>query len=166
MLIDYYSRFVEVVKLPSESSSIVIERMKSVFAYHEIPQEVRSDNGPQFSSALFHKFSIDYKFTHVTKSPRYPASYGEAEKAVRMVKGFLKKCDDLYLKLLTYRSTPLNNGYSPAELLMGRQLSTIIINFYHHDLCAHFRMLIRIVISHCDDHAHDCHAVIILYMDN
>ena len=125
LLVDYYSRFVEVVKLPSETSSVVIERMKSVFARHGIPQEVRSDNGPQFSSALFRKFSTEYKFTHVTSSPRYPASNGEAERAVRTVKNFLKKCDDPYLALLAYRSTPLYNGYSPAELLMGRQLRTI-----------------------------------------
>ena len=126
LLTDYYSRFVEVVKLPSESSSIAIERMKSVFACHEMPQEFRSDNGPQFSSALFHKFSIDYKFTHVTSSPRYPSSNGEAERGVQTVKGFLKKYDDPYLALLTYRSTPLHNGYIPAKLLMGRQLCTIL----------------------------------------
>ena len=37
-----------------------------------------------------------------------------------------KKNDDPYLALLTYRSTPLENGYSPAELLMGRKLRTTI----------------------------------------
>ena len=30
------------------------------------------------------------------------------------------------IAMLAYRSTPLENGYSPAELLMGRQLCTTI----------------------------------------
>ena len=60
LLIDYYSRYIEVTKLPSETSNDVIERMKSMFARRGIPQEVRSDNGPQFLSALFRKFSTEY----------------------------------------------------------------------------------------------------------
>ena len=36
----------------------------------------------------------------------------------------LKKAADPYDALLLYRATPLNNGYSPAELLMCRKLKT------------------------------------------
>lgn len=36
----------------------------------------------------------------------------------------MKKTQDPYLTLLSYRSTPLKNGYSPAELLMGQRLRT------------------------------------------
>ena len=75
---------------------------------------------------MFKKFSEDYNFTHTTSSPRYPASNGEAERAVRTVKEMLKKCDDPYLAMLIYRSTPLHNGFSPAELLMGRKLRTTL----------------------------------------
>ena len=112
--------------MPTETSNDVITRLKSIFACHSIPQEVRSDNGPQFSSNMFKKFSEDYNFTHTTSSPRYPASNGEAERAVRTVKEMLKKCDDPYLAMLIYRSTPLHNGFSPAELLMGRKLRTTL----------------------------------------
>ena len=34
--------------------------------------------------------------------------------------------EDQYETLLAYRSTPLSNGYSPAELLMGRKLRTTV----------------------------------------
>ena len=75
---------------------------------------------------MFKKFSEDYKFTHTTSSPRYPASNGEAERAVSTVKEMLKKCDDPYLAMLIYRSTALHNGFSPAELLMGQKLCTTL----------------------------------------
>ncbi len=41
---------------------------------------------------------------------------------VQTMKKLLTKSDDPYQGLLSYRSAPLSNGYSPAELLMGRQL--------------------------------------------
>ena len=40
------------------------------------------------------------------------------------MKALLKKGDEPHLTLLVYRSTPLSNGYSSAELLMNRELRT------------------------------------------
>ena len=45
---------------------------------------------------------------------------------MKTVKQLLSKFSDLYLALLAYRASPLNNGYSPSELLMGRRLRTTI----------------------------------------
>ncbi|UYV82464.1 K02A2.6-like [Cordylochernes scorpioides] len=45
---------------------------------------------------------------------------------VKIAKFILKKNQDPSLGLLEYRSTPLENGYSPAELLMGRKLRTTL----------------------------------------
>ena len=42
------------------------------------------------------------------------------------MKALLGKSEDPYSALLVYRITPLENGYSPAELLMSRKLRTII----------------------------------------
>ena len=40
------------------------------------------------------------------------------------MKAYLKKGDEPYVVLLTYRSTLLSNGYSPTELLMNRKRRT------------------------------------------
>lgn len=100
--------------------------MKSCFARHGIPDKVISDNGPQFRSAEFLKFSSNYGFKHQTSSPRYPQANGEVERAVRTVKSLLKKSKDPYIALMAYRATPLENGYSPAELLFGRKIQTTL----------------------------------------
>jgi len=66
----------------------------------------------------------------MTSSPKYPQTNGEAKRAVRTIKGLLKKCKDKakdpYLALMAYRATPLACGYSPAELLMGQKTTVPI----------------------------------------
>ncbi len=61
---------------------------------------------------------------HVTSSPRYPRSHGEAEQAVTTVKSLLVKEGDFHKALLAYRATPLAHGSSPAQLLVGRRIRT------------------------------------------
>ncbi|XP_049268885.1 uncharacterized protein LOC119381897 [Rhipicephalus sanguineus] len=66
-------------------------------------------------------------------SPHFPRSNGLAEKGVQVVKRILDKMErskeDFYLGLLNYRVCPLEDGRSPAELLMGRSLRTLLPEF-------------------------------------
>lgn len=124
LVVDYYSRFVEIAKLTPTRSEDVVVHLKSIFARHGIPELFFSDNGPQFSSQYFKDFAIAYGFKHTTSSPKFAQSNGEAERHVQTVKRLLTKASDPYLALLAYRSTPMANGYSPAQLLMGRRLRT------------------------------------------
>ena len=71
---------------------------------------VVSDNEPQYSSEEFSEFMREYHCRHITSSPLYPQSNGEAERAVKTIKGLLKKEGDPYLALLSYRATPLQIG--------------------------------------------------------
>ena len=126
LVIDYFSRYIKIAKISGTTAIAVISQIKSIFAQHGVPQELFSDNGPQFSSGEFAQLAKEYDFTHSTSSPRYPQANGEAERAVRTVKNILKKNEDPYFGLMVYRATPLENGYSPTELLMGRKLRTTI----------------------------------------
>ena len=123
LVVDYFSRYPEVIQLTSTTSASVISPLKSVFARHGIPEIVRSDNGPQYSSSEFGSFASSYGFQQLTSSPRFPQSNGQAERSVQTVKNLLKKSDDPYTSLLSYRATPLSwCELSPAELSMERRL--------------------------------------------
>ena len=50
VIVDYFSRYPEVIKLRSTTSNTLIDAVKAVFSKDGIPESVRSDNGPQFSS--------------------------------------------------------------------------------------------------------------------
>ena len=126
LLIDYFSRFIEVSYLSDGSKAHdVVMHMQSIFARHGIPQFLILDNGPPFNSFVFAQFAKMYGFKHVTSSPYFPQGNGEAERGVQIVKRLLRSTDP-YLALLSYRSTPLKSGFSPAKLLMGRKIRTTL----------------------------------------
>ena len=103
---DYFSRYLEVVKLTTTSTS-VIQALKMNFSRYGIPEALRSDNCLQYASKEFEKFAKSYGFHHETSSPLYPKSNGLAERMVQTTKRLLSRSDDPQLALLTYRATPL-----------------------------------------------------------
>nr|XP_033936287.1 uncharacterized protein K02A2.6-like [Pseudochaenichthys georgianus] len=126
VIADYYSRYLEILHMPTTTSAHVILKLRATFARHGIPEEVVSDNGPQFNSDVFRGFACDMDFTHTTSSPHNPQGNGYAERAVQTAKGILRQKDPL-LALMVYRSSPHSStGVSPAELLMGRKISTTL----------------------------------------
>lgn len=125
IITDYYSRFFEIVELNSLNEQTVINELKKIFARFGIPDIVRSDNGPQFQSS-FKIFAKDYNFVHITSSPYFSQSNGCVEAAVKVAKSLLKKNSDFNLALMAYRSTPLDCGFSPYELLFSRKMRTML----------------------------------------
>ena len=127
VIIDYYSRWIDISHaIHKVTTSAVVNKLKDTFATHGIPSVVVSDNGPQFASEEFARFSKAWNFSHLTSSPRYPQSNGEAESAVKTAKHILSQSDP-QLALLTYRATPLPHlGVSPAELVFRRRVRTTL----------------------------------------
>ena len=73
------------------------------------------------------KFTDTYGFTLLMSSPHYPQSNQLAKHTLQTIKELLQDSPDPYLALLSFKATPiLWCSFSPAELLMGRQLRTAI----------------------------------------
>lgn len=127
IIVDYYSRYFEIFELSSLTEESIIPKIKELFSRFGIPEVVRSDNGKQFSSK-FKEFAQAYDFTHITCSPKFSQSNGGIERAVQTAKRLIKKNkhEDIFLALLAYRTSPLEHGYSPSELLMNRKLRSTL----------------------------------------
>ena len=91
---------------------------------------MRSDNGPQYSSDEYRKFSTHWGFKQVISSPYHPQANRLAEKSVQIIKHLLEKAKndgkDPYISLLEYRNTSVGNLGSPAQLSMSRRLNSIL----------------------------------------
>ncbi|KAJ8889285.1 hypothetical protein PR048_008783 [Dryococelus australis] len=91
---DYFSRFLEVMKLDRLSSEVVILR---------------------FTAEAFQQFTKEYGFTNVISSPKSPQSNGETESAVKIAKRILSKVTVPNLGLLAYRASPLGSDGSKRD---------------------------------------------------
>ena len=126
LLVDYYSRWIEIAHLAKTDTTNVKNHMKAIFARLGIPELVKSDYGTQYMSREFARFAESYGFTHTQSDPCHQSDNGAAERAVQTIKNLLSKADDPYLAMLNYRVTPQAHGFSPAELMFGRTLRTRI----------------------------------------
>jgi len=133
IVIDYCSRWIEIVELKDKTSDTIIDLLMDLFRKFGIPNEIVSDNMP-FGSSRFSVFAKDWNLKLTKSSPYYAQSNGLAEKGVGIAKDMLKKSQytgkSIFEYLLAYRNTPLTGlSYSPAQLLQSRELkSTIAIN--------------------------------------
>ena len=78
------------------------------------------------SSWRIAQFVKDYDIKHTTSSPYHPQANGQAERTVQTVKRLLVKAKDPCKALLDYRNSPLDTGFSPAQLFLGRRLKTTL----------------------------------------
>ena len=123
MLVDYYSKCIEVSKLGELSSLENIKVLKERFARHD----VSSNCGSHYASKEFGRFAESYNFEHVLVSPKYSKANGEAKAALKTVKSLWRKNKDKHKALLDYRPTPIPDiGLSPSQLCMGRRLRTTL----------------------------------------
>ena len=129
LIIDAHSKWMDIHCVNSATSSATIEKMRTTFAAHGLPEIVVSDNGSNFVSSGFKAFLQKNGIRHITSAPYHPSSNGLVERAVQTFKRGMKKQGDgtvetkLARFLLSYRITPQSTtGESPAQLRWGRSL--------------------------------------------
>ena len=135
IVVDAYSKWLEVTPMGSMTSLKTIEVLRSLFARYGIPEEVVSDNGPQLASEEFSQFLKQNGVNFTRVPPYHPASNGAAELSAQTAKKVLTKqvldgkANSLSLEhklanfIILNRSKPHTvTGQSPAELFLGRQI--------------------------------------------
>ena len=131
VVIDYYSRFLEVAILKSTTSAKVIEALAPMFARFGFPFSLRTDNGPHFISEEFEAYLRANGIEHRKTTPLWPQANGEVERQNRS----LLKClqiahlegknwrTELLVWLMAYRSTPqTSTGTTPCYMMFGHEV--------------------------------------------
>ncbi|XP_078253747.1 ER membrane protein complex subunit 2 isoform X1 [Rhinoraja longicauda] len=133
LVVDAYSKWLEVFKMSSITSQATITRLRRLFAAYGLPEHIVTDNGTQFTSEEFKNFMQQNGILHSTSAPGHPASNGLAERYVQSFKGGMKKLthtamdveDRVSIFLMQYRTTPnCTTGQSPADLFLNRHVRT------------------------------------------
>lgn len=131
-VVDYGSRYPEVIPLTSTTSAMVIAKLMEIFARFGLPSVMVSDNGLQFVSAEMERFLLRLGIQHVKSSPRYPQSNGMVERLHRLIRErlqglrpaipFPQRLQQILLDIRNARHRML--GTSPSEALFSRVLRT------------------------------------------
>lgn len=136
VVIDYYSRFKEVIVTERITSKETIEHLRKLFSLLGLPKSITADNGKQLISREFKSFCTENGVKLYSTPPYWPQANGLVERQNRSLLKRLKISantpnrewrKDLYTYLLMDRNTPHPaTGVSPAELLFGRPTRTKI----------------------------------------
>lgn len=133
VVVDYYSRFIEVCEMTDITASQTIKELATIFSRYGLPTSLRVDNGPQFSERCdeFREFCDVSGIALINTIPFWPAMNGEVERQNRSLLKRLRIAQELGKDwrmelrnyLLTYHSTSHSTtGKSPAELMFGRKI--------------------------------------------
>ncbi len=130
LAIDAHSKWGEVYEMTSTTTTKTIEILHCLFAAYGLPQQIMSDNGPQFVSEEFSSFLKANGVKHTRCAPYHPASNGEAGRSwyalsKRPQVRWSTLSHRLQNFLLAYRSTPHSTtNVAPYELFLGRMVRT------------------------------------------
>ena len=108
--VDYWSNFYDWDQIQSTKSAMVGRCLKRLFAHHSIPDEVITDNGPQFTALSLKQFADNWLFRHTTSSQYFPQSNGLVGTTVKTAKTLIQTAlhsgEDVWLSILAHRNTP------------------------------------------------------------
>ena len=130
VLTDAYSSYPCIHLSTSTSTKATIDLLEHDFAHFGFPHSLVTDNVTTFTSTEFQDWCTSRGILDLTGAPYHLAANGAAERLIQtftksMVKSNLSPKSALNQFLIQYRRTPLAGGYSPSELLNGRQIRTV-----------------------------------------
>ena len=117
IVVDSHSKWLEVEIMSSTTSERTTDRLRNICSHYGLPEQLVSDNSPQFVSFEFKQFTKENGIRHIRIAPRHPRSNGQAECFVATFKQAMKPVcfirsqlgsmqQKLMRFLLKYRTTP------------------------------------------------------------
>lgn len=137
-VVDYYSRYLEIVVTKSTSGETVIKHLDIMFSRYLLPDRIATDNGPCFRDSGFQEFLSTVGVEHHFKTPLWPQANGEIErqnrsmlKRMRIAQATGKDWQrELQTYLAAYRATPHSvTCVPPAQLMFGRPVRCKLPDF-------------------------------------
>lgn len=142
VIVDYYSRWLEIFVMKSTTSEKIIQCLKELFSVHGYPLSIQTDNAMNFNSEQLNSYLNSLNIEHRNTTPIWPQANGEVEvqnksimKRIRIAHAEKQNWkDELLTYLLMYRSTPHSTtGVSPAEMLFRRKIRTKIPDIVNYE---------------------------------
>ncbi|XP_053698969.1 uncharacterized protein K02A2.6-like [Sabethes cyaneus] len=135
VVVDYYSRYIEVCEMNQTTSKETIAQLSSMFSRFGVPLTLRADNEPQFNANCeeFQAFCKDLGVQLINTIPYWPQQNGEVERQNRSILKRLKIAQQLgqdWRKVLSqfllsyHATTHPTTGRAPSELMFGRRIRT------------------------------------------
>lgn len=132
VVMDYFSKWPEAYAIPDQEATTVATAVSDFFFRFGVPQELHSDQGSNFESAVFTECCQLLGIRKTRTTPLRPQSDGMVERFNRtLAQELAAYCheeqdhwDELLPHLMmAYRSAEHSaTGYTPARLMLGREL--------------------------------------------
>eukprot|EP00731_Ephydatia_muelleri_P001856 Em0001g1856a len=123
----------QVYEMTSTTAQKTVDILRHIFAAYGLPEQLVSDNGPQFVAKEFEDFMLKNGIRHIRSAPYHPATNGLVERFVQSFKRAMETGKNsgqtlqhrLSSFLLAYRSSPHSvTNVSPCSLFLQRELRT------------------------------------------
>ena len=94
--VDYVSKWVEVVALPTNDGRVVVNFLrKNIFSRFGTPRAIISDGGKHFCNRQFEALLTKYGVTHHVATPYHPQTSGQVKVSNRELKRMLEKTENI-----------------------------------------------------------------------
>lgn len=127
-LVDQYSSYLLVERLPSITAASVISVLRHWFNLLGRPKRMLTDGGSQYTSSDTQRFLAANGISHYVTSVAFPSANGLSEASVKRAKYLLIKTHEDMDKfgdaLLEFNNMPTNKDMSPAEMFFARRQRT------------------------------------------
>ena len=91
VIVDAHSKWPEVMLIMNSTKSLsTMEALRTLLSHYGLPEQLVSDNGPQFTSSEIVHFMQANGTQHISSAPYHPSSNGQVERFVQMLKRSLR----------------------------------------------------------------------------